>query len=242
MPQSINVVKNFCELLVYMRDNLTVDEIPHCSRIHSAIIRTWKLWFKKLQKELTASLGTPSFMMDIWSSKNCTSYICLMVHYLMFWDIAKEENIILCSAITAFYPLTGNHSGKNICNTVKLLLMWAAITPSQLENSHWTVDNASNNTTFLNELKEDLQRQTPPVNFSTRNSHIFYFPHIINLVAQHIIKELNGGVEDDSDNEGSNGSSQVWTGCPERGSHGLGRQVHLIYADHLYGPYLIYRT
>jgi len=79
-------------------------------------------------------------------------------------------------------------------------------------------DNASNNTTFMKVLGELYAKRQPEVSFDARNSHVFCFPHVINIIAQRMINALDNRVfpddddkdeadddEDDEDDEGSGG-------------------------------------
>jgi hypothetical protein len=63
---------------------------------------------------------------------------------------------------------------------------------------HWTLDNASNNATFMQELEILLHLRD--INFYTDDQRIMCFPHIVNIWCQHVIKKFtNIELLDDSE-------------------------------------------
>jgi len=62
-----------------------------------------------------------------------------------------------------------------------------------MQGAHWTLDNASNNLTFLKELQ--VYYETTDVEFDAQESWIPCFPHVINIVTQHILEALEEGVQ-----------------------------------------------
>ena len=50
---------------------------------------------------------------------------------------------------------------------------------------HWTLDNAANNSTFMEELAELLQARD--INFDAADRCMMCFPHVINICWQHVI-------------------------------------------------------
>ncbi|KAF8056167.1 hypothetical protein FPV67DRAFT_1424809, partial [Lyophyllum atratum] len=72
----------FRDLLLFLRPELTDEEIPHRSKVREEIIYTWKASFVQLKAELASAIGRVSFTMDMWSSRNRTSYLAITCHYL----------------------------------------------------------------------------------------------------------------------------------------------------------------
>lgn len=56
---------------------------------------------------------------------------------------------------------------------------------------HWTLDNASNNGSFLTSLKAIYSRRHPNLLFDDEDSRIACFPHVVNICVQHTIAALN---------------------------------------------------
>ena len=57
-----------------------------------------------------------------------------------------------------------------------------------LQIGHWTLDNASNNTTFMEELATLLRARD--IDFDPIDRRIMCFPHIINICCQHVIADF----------------------------------------------------
>lgn len=83
--------------------------------------------------------GALSYTIDLWSSKNRTSYLCITVHYLAYEDPIKKENLSLRSSILAFHPMYGKHTGQNIAETVTRLLVRAGIDPKKVRQSSFSL-------------------------------------------------------------------------------------------------------
>jgi hypothetical protein len=63
---------------------------------------------------------------------------------------------------------------------------------------HWTLDNASNNATFMQEL--EILLHLWDIDFDADNRRIMCFPHIVNICCQHVIKKFtNIELLDDSE-------------------------------------------
>jgi len=57
-----------------------------------------------------------------------------------------------------------------------------------LQVGHFTMDNASNNDTFMQELEERLKKRNIP--FDAKDRRIMCLPHVINICCSHIIREF----------------------------------------------------
>ena len=67
------------------------------------------------------------------------------------------------------------------------------------QGSHWTLDMAANNNTFIQSLGDLHTAELPDVAFDPKECRIQCFPHIINTCVQHTIKALNNGIDTDID-------------------------------------------
>jgi hypothetical protein len=56
---------------------------------------------------------------------------------------------------------------------------------------HWTLDNAENNKTFLQELEKLVKARNLPISFDASDRRIRCFAHIINLVVQHVLAVIS---------------------------------------------------
>ena len=121
-----------------------------------------------------------SFTLDAWTAPNNTAYLGMTAHY-----IDSEWRMV---ALTMdFVPLSGSHTGVNLYAAFKNTL-------EQLNLKHKvlgvTLDNASNNNTFIEELHRDEDTSFDDFH------HIRCFAHVLNLAAQAalsvISKELEG--------------------------------------------------
>lgn len=73
--------------------------------------------------------------MDIWSSQNRSSYLCITIHYLIYERPEAKSGLVLKSSILAFHNLRGKHSGENISKAVTALLRRAEINPEEVRIS-----------------------------------------------------------------------------------------------------------
>lgn len=88
--------------------------------------------------------------------------------------------------LIAFYHLPGKHDGKGIATAVGKVLDRIGITDN---NGWWTLDNASNNDTFMKELATNLTARDIP--FSATGNRIRCFPHMVNIAVQHTLTAFN---------------------------------------------------
>jgi hypothetical protein len=126
--------------------------------------------YAEKQKEVIKALqdvpGKLSFTMDIWTAPNQISFLGIRVHY-----IDKTWN--LCRTTLDFIPFEDQHSGENIA---KLFLSTVQRFKIEDRIAGITVDNASNNDTFLRALREG--------GFMQSQFHIRCFAHVLNLSVQ----------------------------------------------------------
>lgn len=102
-------------------------------------------------------------------------------------------------ALIVFHRLCGGHNGKSIADAAIRLLDRAGITAQVhiflifnieglmriCQSGHWTLDNASNNIMFMEELAVLLQAHD--IEFDPLDRRIMCFPHVISICCQHVI-------------------------------------------------------
>jgi hypothetical protein len=181
--QSINVIecREFRDLLLLLRSDLKDKDIPHRTKLREAIIETWDCHFKALRLELADAVGKVSFTADLWSDKNLRSYICITAHWIARNKRSKQQE--LKTALIAFHNVTGKHDGANLAAVVLQLLDRAGITALI---GWFTLDNASNNDTFVVALEALLKARD--IDFCAVENRIMCFAHIINICCQHLVE------------------------------------------------------
>ncbi|KAJ8579265.1 hypothetical protein M405DRAFT_848339, partial [Rhizopogon salebrosus TDB-379] len=99
----------------------------------------------------------------MWCDPNAKNpYIAITAHWIVLDD--GTAMLVLKAGLIAFHCIPGSHTG---------------------EMGHFTLDNAGNNQTALNEVSSQLIDRG--IDFDPINHRIPCFPHIINLCAQRII-------------------------------------------------------
>ncbi|THH23039.1 hypothetical protein EUX98_g8138 [Antrodiella citrinella] len=164
------------------------------------ILHQFQVGYAHLKDEIAASLGKISFTTDIWSSLNRTPYLALTGHWLAMPteeenQIARKENRnvnvpYLKSALLAFHPVFGSHTGKNLAELVLQLVKRAGISDDKI--GHFTTDSAANNLTMMEEMEKTLldPERSPHLNFNHKHNRVPCFAHIVNICAQHTITSI----------------------------------------------------
>lgn len=121
-----------------------------------------------------------SYTIDGWTSIAGRSYYGITAHFI---DSQWEYRSIPID----FVPANGLHTGKDIASLFyKCLEKYEVLDKIQ----GITVDNATNNTTFMSALKDLLPT------FDPENQHFRCFAHILNLGVQDLMKKLALGNKD----------------------------------------------
>ena len=152
------------------------------------------------------SVGKISFTMDIWSDQNRRLFLALMAHWIakVGGNCSATGPLQLKAVLIAFHQLSGSHDGVSLANATIQLLDRADITlnvrvPLRLQEAsltsskvgHFTLDNASNNGTMMQELQETLEDRDVS-DFDARDNRIMCFAHVIDLCAGAVIQGLAG--------------------------------------------------
>lgn len=144
--------------------------------------------------------------MDIWSNQNLAPYLAITAHWIARVGEGRSgsrtTSLRLKTALVAFHRLTGSHDGASLAQAVLQLLDRAQVTlkvrvllrlqEASLTSSkigHFTLDNASNNGTMMQEL-ERLLKSRDACDFDAKDSRIMCFAHIVDLCAGHVIQGL----------------------------------------------------
>ncbi|KAF7372280.1 Zinc finger BED domain-containing protein 4 [Mycena venus] len=189
---SINLIENrdFRDLLLFLRETLRDADIPHRTKLRSLIIDAWLDYWEELKAELRLSLGRISFTGDIWSSAALHPYLAITAHW--FGRRLDTNQVLLRQALLAFRRIRGAHSGQRIARVVFDVMDQAEILG---KIGHFTLDNASNNLSFMTHFSILLRRRD--INgFDAKNNYIRCFAHIINLCSQAVIRAME---KDDTD-------------------------------------------
>ncbi|KAG5633992.1 hypothetical protein H0H81_004003 [Sphagnurus paluster] len=152
--QSIHVVEccKFCDLLLYMWDNLKDEDIPHQTKVTASIMKAFKKYFQNLIKELDAALREISFTADLWSSKTCYPYSAVTTHWMSCKD--PLNMLTMCSSLITFHRVWDRHSGDRLARIALNITDRAKITGKM---GHWMLDNASANDSFMEGLEKGQQ-------------------------------------------------------------------------------------
>jgi hypothetical protein len=137
----------------------------------------------------------------------------------------QAGNIRLASALVAFHRVWGNHTAENLSKTMldlldrahstskasfKIFLFYPLLTHIIIyfQTGHITLDNIGTNDKIMEELQKHLSLRE--ISFNARQRRIMCFPHIINIVVQHVIAKLShtAAPEDEDDTYEEEGMTQ----------------------------------
>lgn len=142
--------------------------------IRADLIDTFKEKYEVLKEQLTEIPGKMAITMDGWTSKNVLPFLAIRAHWL-------DEQWNYQSQLLDFCHIEGSHSGQTFKDIFSYALQSLAIPLDKI--SSITVDNASSNDTFFEELEEIFDMLGV-------DQHIRCLAHIINLAAQDVLKSL----------------------------------------------------
>jgi hypothetical protein len=158
----------------------------HVSRttIKSNCVDTYDYGKGKLQSFLNGVSSRVSLTADLWTSKQTLGYLCVTCHFITDgWIIHKK--------IIKFALVETPHDGINIFKAMlKTLNEW------NLEHKVFsiTLDNASNNDSFVKCLKENLVAKR--LLLSQGNLfHCRCAAHVLNLIVQEGLKEMSDTIK-----------------------------------------------
>jgi hypothetical protein len=171
--QSFRVVED--QAFINMLRGLKPDvDIPTRRQVKRLLMIRFDKEARKMVQFFGSVTSKISFTTDVWTSQNNNAFNGITWHYC-------DENFELQSGLLAFMPFDGSHTGENIAGKFKEALDTFRIRFSQVMAI--TVDNASNNDTFISSLVRTGV-------LSNKEAHIRCFAHVLNLAAQDALKEI----------------------------------------------------
>jgi hypothetical protein len=164
----------------------------------------------------------------MWSSKGLQPYLAITAH----WLGRKGEQVTLRQALLAFRRVRGSHSGERLSRIIFQIYEQAGIIDKvaefilffflprlnayALQMGHFTMDNASNNNTFMSYLAM-LLAEKGVLDFDTEENYIRCFSHVINLCSQAVIRAMEKqDSRDDHPETETETESDEDTGCAVR--------------------------
>ena len=191
--QSFSIVDNvhFEDMLEYLKKDLTVN----CrTTIMARLQEVYNLQKELLKDKLSAISSKMSITCDVWTSKNQLSFFGVTVHFI-------DSNWKFHNLLIAFKYLEEDHDGISLCNALMNVFEDFEIASRILGI---TADNASNNTTMLEEMEKIYNEKYPAAGFSLLWNKIECFAHIVNLAGQQILKNFKNPLDVDNYEPDSN--------------------------------------
>jgi hypothetical protein len=142
--------------------------------IKDRVLAMYRECKESMKQVLNRHTGKFSFTTDIWTSPSSVAFLCVTAHFI-------DSDWKLVSYILAFRHIPGEHTGVRISALFQEILAEFSLTNRVL---CVTLDNASNNDTFISDLVEkgclyDNQCQ------------IRCFAHVLNLAAKDSLGEFS---------------------------------------------------
>lgn len=138
------------------------------------LLSTFAEKFNDLKVQVSEIPGKMAITMDGWTSKNVLPFLAIRAHWLdEQWDYKSQ--------LLDFCHIEGSHSGKTFKDLFSNALQSLGIPLDKIISI--TVDNASSNDTFFDQLEEIFD-------VLGEDQHIRCLAHIINLAAQDVLKSL----------------------------------------------------
>lgn len=136
----------------------------------------------KLKTFIKNSCDRVCLTTDTWTSLQRINYMCLTVHFIdMEWKLHKK--------ILSFRPIN-SHKGDSIARAIeRCLVEWGVSNVFTI-----TVDNASSNDQAMKNLQKKMANKDGSI-LKARYLHMRCMAHIINLIVQDGLKEMNISIE-----------------------------------------------
>ena len=151
--------------------------------LKSDILAYYKCERKKLFAMLQCFSGRVCLTSDLWTSVATDGYITLTTHFI-------TDDWVLHKQILNFSYFPSPHTGITISEKMyKMLCEWSL----EFKLFSITLDNASSNEAFVNTLKTQLNLRNALLN-KGEFFHIRCCAHILNLIVQEGLKEMDASV------------------------------------------------
>lgn len=176
-PFSVVEEEEFAEMIDTLNPSA---ELMTRNTVKADIMATYWEKIEKIKTELKTIPGKMSVSLDIWTSKNVIPFLVIRGHWLSpEWEYRSQ--------LLDFAEMTGDHDGVNIC---KFFLRCIHRLDFPLKRIlAFTMDNASNNNTFMDSLATHAADMGLPI--SSLENQIRCSAHIFNLIVQDILQSLN---------------------------------------------------
>lgn len=154
-------------------------QVPSASTARRDIDGRFEVEKKRVRALLQGAPGRLSFAVDAWTSPSAQAFLGITVH----WIDAEWQ---LHSLLMDMPPLTGRHTGSNLCAAFTTACHDFGVLPKLLAV---TTDSASNNGTFLGALEAACMQQG--IVFDRASMHVRCIAHVINLAVQDFLRVLS---------------------------------------------------
>lgn len=159
----------FIDLIKYIAPSF---KLISADTVRNDIMKRYDIAVALVHEFLTKYEGRLSFTMDGWSSLSLSAYLALTVHFI-------DGNWDLQAFTLDFIPHFGDHSGSNMAKSVYASLKKFGVNDKVLT---FTMDNASSNDTFMDNL-ETLMRDDGII-WNGGTFRVRCFAHVLNLAVQ----------------------------------------------------------
>jgi ribosomal protein L30/L7E len=139
---------------------------------------------QKLKAMLNHCRGKISLTSDLWSSLTTDGYICIIAHYV-------DTNWVLQKRVLNFSFMVPPFNRASLCEKVLTMIQEWGIDTKLFSI---TLDNASSNDNFVVLLKDQLNFKKVLVS-SSEFFHLDCWAHILNLIVQNSLKEIDGALQ-----------------------------------------------
>lgn len=152
-------------------------DYPQKQALRSRLLNKYDENKKEIVELMKKADSKIAFTIDGWSSVNGKSFYGITAHFL-------DADWVYHSLTLDFVPAKGEHTGKAIAE-----LFFKSVEQFGFKEkiAGITVDNASANTTFMQELSDLIPE------FDSVDCHFRCLAHVLNLAAQDLLKSLNLG-------------------------------------------------
>jgi hAT family C-terminal dimerisation region/BED zinc finger len=185
--------------------------VPSATTLRRRIMARYKEEAKCVVDRVRGVGSKISVTLDCWTSPSQKPFMGITAHYI-------DKDWALQSFVLDFVPLSGDHTGDNLCNVFAAVCERFDLLPRLLGMA---TDNASNVNKFL-ELFETRAGHGHGAKFDKEEQHVRCAAHVINLAVQALLCELGAatlgdkgrdGDDDDGDGDGDDGDGDGDDNC-----------------------------
>ncbi|KAJ3572595.1 hypothetical protein NP233_g2975 [Leucocoprinus birnbaumii] len=187
--------ENFANALVdwIVSDDQSINVIENLKLRTLFLMLLHALWEENLDSlsmSMKNALGKISFTTDIWTDPIMSPFLAITAHWIetktTLTPNGPHHKLYLRADLAGFLYLPGHHTGKHIANAFLSVLDRLDIA---LKIGSITLNNASNNDTFLTSLKASLGSWG--ILFDNMKQRIRCFPHVTNLACKAVLSGIS---------------------------------------------------